>query len=134
MSKAIEARIERLFGYRVSVFIRDAKDIQQVMNSNSILSKRKEDPTKLHVTFLYRSPTENAWDELVMKSAQGDEFIAGEKEMYIFCPNGYGRTKWTNNYFEKKLRVAATTRNWKTINTLYAMAAGQDICNHAPKN
>jgi hypothetical protein len=56
---------------------------------------------------LYRSPTENAWDELVMKSAQGDEFIAGEKEIYVFCPNGYGRTKWTNNYFEKKLRVAA---------------------------
>ena len=30
-------------------------------------------------------------------------------------PNGYGKSKLSNVFIEKKLRVRATTRNWKTV-------------------
>jgi uncharacterized protein (DUF1697 family) len=33
-------------------------------------------------------------------------------------PNGYGRTNLNNNFFEKKLGISATTRNWRTVNKL----------------
>jgi uncharacterized protein (DUF1697 family) len=46
----------------------------------------------------------------------------GECEIFLFCPGGYGKTKLSNNYFEKKLKIAATTRNWNTINALFNMA------------
>lgn len=36
-------------------------------------------------------------------------------------PNGYGRTKLSNAFFERKLKVAATTRNWKTVTALHDM-------------
>lgn len=41
--------------------------------------------------------------------------------MYLFCPNGYGRTKLSNAFFERKLKVPATTRNWKTVTALHDM-------------
>ena len=46
-----------------------------------------------------------------------------EQEIFLFCPGGYGRTKLSNNFFEKKLGVVATTRNWKSVNALYEMAS-----------
>jgi len=48
-----------------------------------------------------------------------DEFVIIGKEVYVHCPNGYGNTKLTNTFFEKKLKLSATTRNWKTVNAIY---------------
>ena len=45
-------------------------------------------------------------------------------EAYLFCPDGYGRSKLSNAYLERELRLAATTRNWKTVTALAELAAG----------
>jgi len=39
----------------------------------------------------------------------------------LYYPGGYGNAKMDNNFFEKKLKVKATTRNWKTVKTLNEM-------------
>ncbi len=44
------------------------------------------------------------------------------QEVYLYCPEGYGRTKLNNTFFERALRVTATTRTWKTVTTLADMA------------
>ena len=51
-----------------------------------------------------------------------DQFVIDGKEIYLFCPGGYGRAKLNNNFFEKRLNVSATTRNWKTVTKLYDLA------------
>jgi uncharacterized protein (DUF1697 family) len=50
---------------------------------------------------------------------EGDEYIISGKEIYLFCSNGYGKTKFSNSFFERKLGITATTRNWKTVNALF---------------
>ena len=47
-----------------------------------------------------------------------DEYRLADSEIYLHCPNGDGRAKLSNTVIEKKLQVDATTRNWKTVNTL----------------
>jgi len=49
---------------------------------------------------------------------QSDEFQILGTTIYLNCPDGYGMTKFSTNFFEKKLCVRATTRNWKTIEEL----------------
>ena len=122
LAELIEAQIEQFFGYSVSVFIRDVKDFERIIASNPFLNERNEDLAKLHVTFLYSSPLGLKLSDLAVPNNEGDEFFVGDKEIYLFCPKGYGRTKLSNNYFERKLKVAATTRNWKTVNVLHKMA------------
>jgi uncharacterized protein (DUF1697 family) len=51
-----------------------------------------------------------------------EEYSISGKETFLFLPNGYGRTKLSNNFFEKKPGVSATTRNWRTVNVLMGMA------------
>ena len=51
-----------------------------------------------------------------------DRYIIAGREVYLYCPNGYGKTKFSNTFFEKKFKVVATTRNWKTVNALADIA------------
>jgi uncharacterized protein (DUF1697 family) len=120
--KRIEEQIEKTYGFTVLVFIRQADELQEILSSNPFLYDRNEDPGKLHVTFLYQSPLEIAWVKLVAPSSILDEFSCGELAVYLYCPNGYGKTKLSNGFFERKLGVSVTTRNWNTVNALSKMA------------
>jgi len=118
----IEAQIEKSFGYAVPVFIRDTNDFQRIIDRNPFLNKKIQDSAKLYVTFLYTSPTESKLSNLSITKNDSDEFSIGDREIFLFCSNGYGKTKLSNSFFEKKLNIHATTRNWKTVNALHNMA------------
>jgi uncharacterized protein (DUF1697 family) len=129
LAKSIEAEIERSFGSTVRVMLRDKNQFQQIVDSNPFSNQRNEDPEKLHVTFLSDSLSKLALRNLPLpvdttryRAVNADEFLVYDTVVYLFCPNGYGRTKLSNSFFERKLSVSATTRNWKTVNALYEIA------------
>jgi uncharacterized protein (DUF1697 family) len=122
LASLIEAQIKQSFGHTVSVLIRSPNDFQRIVDTNPFLHGRNEDPAKLHVTFLYSSPSKSQLSKLDIPKGETDEFFVGNQEIFLFCPNGYGRTKLSNNFFEKKLDTPATTRNWKTVTALHQMA------------
>ncbi len=62
-----------------------------------------------------------------------DEFRLADKEVYLYCPDGYGKTVYSNGYFEKHLGVRATTRNWRTVEKLYEITTGPGQGVAAPK-
>ncbi len=120
LKNSIEAQIEAIFGFSVPVLIRSADDFQRVIKGHPFAH---EDPIRVLVTFLYELPEESKLAELSLYKNKVDQFALGEQEIFLFCPGGYGKTKLSNNFFEKKLGVVATTRNWKSVNTLYEMAS-----------
>jgi uncharacterized protein (DUF1697 family) len=122
LSKQIEAQIERMFGYQVPFFVRTKDEFRRTISSNPFLGERAEDTTQLYVTFLYEPPPDAQVGDLRAPEGIDDEFLMREQEIFLFCPGGYGRTKLNNNFFERKLKVPATTRNWKTVNALFEMA------------
>ena len=116
LSALIELNIKKSFNLDVSVILRNKIDLKRIISDNPFI-KRNEDPSKLHITFLQTPPYYlNKLSSILIDT---DEFIIIDKEIFLFCPNGYGRTKFTNNFFENKLSLTATTRNWNTVNALY---------------
>jgi uncharacterized protein (DUF1697 family) len=83
--------------------------------NNKYADERGEDITKLHATILNTEPLKDLTGLIKGSDYFPDEFYISGKTVYLFCPNGYGNTKLSNSFFEKKLKVQATTRNWKTI-------------------
>ena len=81
----------------------------------------ERDETKLHVTFLARAPESALVDKLDPARGGRDRFHVAGQDVYLHCPDGYGRSKLSNAYFERQLGVAATTRNWKTVTQLGAL-------------
>lgn len=122
LAEQIEQAIRRAFGLPIPVFIRTAADLQRLVDRNPFTHGRSVDPARLHVTFLSRPPDPAERNKLAEYHDPVDEFALGEREVYLYCPNGYGRTKLSNTFFEKKLAVLATTRNWKTVNALLGIA------------
>ena len=47
----------------------------------------------------------------------------GGREVYIYYPDGQGRSRLTNALIEAKLGTRATARNWNTVVRLGALAA-----------
>jgi uncharacterized protein (DUF1697 family) len=119
LSKSIEAQIELTYEFSVPVFIRTGDDFKRVVENHPFA---EEETIRVLVTFLYERPKDSKLEELSHHQDKVDQFAIGEQEIFLFCPGGYGRTKLSNNFFEKKLDVIATTRNWKSVNALYEMA------------
>lgn len=118
----IESRIEQTCGYHVEVFIRKADEVHRILEGNPFLKDRNENTDKLHVSFFYQTPPDPSVAKLTAPSGTTDEFALAEMAVYLFCPNGYGKTKLSNSFFERKLGMLVTTRNWNTVNALYKMA------------
>jgi uncharacterized protein (DUF1697 family) len=121
LAKKIEEKVAREFGFAVPVVVKTAKEIGEVIRNNSLVKEKGIDPSKLHVTFLSCAPERNALKMLDAMAVTPDQFRCSGETIYLYCPNGYGKTKLANNFLEKMLGVSATTRNWKTVNQLYQM-------------
>ena len=80
------------------------------------------DPTKLHVTFEEGEPDPALVRTADTENAKPDEFVLARGEIYLHCPQGYGRTKLNNAFWERRLRIPGTTRNWKTVLALESLA------------
>ena len=118
LKNKIETKISKQYGFSVPVQVLELQKLNKVFANNPFVNKRNEDISKLHVTFLEEVPEAEIRSEIMNIQSTSDEFIISGKVIYVFCPNGYGRTKLNNTFFEKKLKTSATTRNWKTISKL----------------
>lgn len=124
ISRKIEERIAKEFGFRIPVVTRTSAEMGSVIEGNPFPKAKGIDLTKLHVTFLSEAPDPAAVRKLEPLAAAPDEFRSCGSEIYLYCPNGYSNTKLTNNVIEKILAVPATTRNWSTVNKLFEMSLG----------
>ena len=121
LEKKISARIKRDLGLEVTVLVRSGKQFAKTASANPF-AKGKSDPKALHVTFLAAKPAAKRVRELVPSPSPPDEFRVVGRDVFLRCPNGYGRSKLSNAYFEKGLGVGATTRNWRTVTKLAELA------------
>jgi uncharacterized protein (DUF1697 family) len=121
LPEKIAQMILRDFGFSVPVFLRTSKEMEEVIKRNPLLKLPGIDQSKLHVTFLAGEPPKTAPASLQPLAAKSEQFCVVGREIYLYCPDGYGITKLSNTAIEKKLSVGATTRNWKTVHTLLAM-------------
>ena len=119
----IERRIAKELGLDVIVLVRSKADLAKIAADNP-LAKRGVDAAHLHVTFLGERPDAAMVSAIDPKRFLPDTFAVARREVYLCCPNGYGRTKLNNAFFERALATDATTRNWKTVNALLAMTGG----------
>ena len=117
----ISASILDRFGYRIPIVTRTAREIREAVSANPFVAAGM-DADKLHVAFLPEPPDAALVETLDPNRSPGDQFVALGREVYLYCPNGFARTKLTNNYFDSGLSTTSTTRNWRTVLKLLELA------------
>jgi uncharacterized protein (DUF1697 family) len=123
LSKRIGETILRSFGFETPVIVRASKEMRNIVANNPFLKERGVDSSKLHVTFLSETAQRESVKKLEKLATSPDRFFTALREIYLYCPGGYGQTKLSNNAIERALSVRATTRNWKTTNVLFEMVS-----------
>ena len=119
LSILIKNEIRKTFGFDVPTFVESVNFFKELLHGNPYLKDAQKDSSKFHVTILNEQPN----IQLEPTSDKSDEWKCLKNIIYLYCPNGYGRTKFTNTFFEKKLKVSATTRNWKTLSKLLELSS-----------
>jgi len=110
----VSRRIEDKLGLTVPVVVRAAAELASVPSRNPFL-KAGVDADELHVMFLADAPAATAARALDPARSPGDSFALVGRELYLRLPNGAGRSKLTNAYFDKALATVSTARNWRTV-------------------
>ncbi len=115
--------ISERFGYRIPVVMRSARELRDVVPGNPFLAAGADAGT-LHVAFLADVPKPASIAALDAGRCAPDEFAVRRREIYLRLPNGVGRSKLTNAYFDAKLATISTVRNWRTVLTLIERIGG----------
>lgn len=118
LEKRIHDRIYKDFSFQIPVIVLNDKYLSTIQENNPFLKRKEIDLKMLYVTFLAEEPEKENIDKINSAQYLPDEFIMDKMAVYLYCPGGYGNTKLNNNFFENKLKVTATTRNWNTVNKL----------------
>lgn len=122
IAEMIEHAIEKEYKFQVPVLVKQASDLISTIKNNPFSEETRVDLSRVVVTFLESLPAPENLLKLEGVDYPPDQFIIDGMNIYIYCPKSYGNSKLSNNFFERKLKIRATTRNWKTINMLAEMA------------
>ncbi len=104
------------WGFEVDLLVLEENEFLEI-REHPLLSDPERDAKFAHYTILF-GKAEHYPDKCELPLGEGEDVEYGDGIVWVFCPNGYGRTKITNNFFEKKFGINGTTRNWKTVQAL----------------
>lgn len=121
MVSRIESKITADLKLNITVIIRQLKQIKTTIEENPFVNETAEYPKKMCVLFLNQKPEIDKIDKLRSMNFESEKYLITDNEIYLYCENGFGRAKLNTNYFESKLDIRATARNWKTITKLYEL-------------
>ena len=122
LERKIQNQIKTDFGYDVPVIILTLDRLKKIVDANPLMEDPAKEKSFLHYTFLGSVPENYNQVEILKRKSEQEEIYFTDDAIYLYCPNGYGRTKLNNNFLERKLKITATTRNWKTTLKLLELA------------
>lgn len=118
----LEKRIMEVFGHEVPVLIRTSEEWDMAIKANPFLIE-ETNTDKLFITFLSQLPSSELKEELSSMDFSPDQLEIIDKCVYLLCERKYHETKMTHSLIERKLKVKATARNWKTTMKLKEMSS-----------
>jgi uncharacterized protein (DUF1697 family) len=123
---ALETRLQKAFsetfGFEIPVLIRTAEEWADSIAQNPFLKEENVDIDRLHLTCLKELPSPELMEKIKTYQYLPDRYEIIGRNVFIFCAAGYGTSKLVNSFFESKLKISATTRNWKTVMQLNELA------------
>jgi uncharacterized protein (DUF1697 family) len=122
LANKIQNAIERTFGFRPDVILRTPDELRKAIAASPFPAHRKLEPGKILVTFLAAEPGPEAQATLLTLKKHPEELHLQGRELYIYFPDGAGRSKLPWSSVEKLLKTTGTARNWNSVTKMLAIA------------
>lgn len=120
--RKIEKAIHQSLGHEVTVILQTVDDLKDLIKVNPFKRVESEEDIGKVVTFMSAEPKAPRLPFVIVKE-NSEILMIRNRAAFVACrrkPNGmFG---FPNAFFEKEFGVAATTRNWSTVNKILALA------------
>lgn len=123
---AIENKITQgindAFGFEVPILVKPKREIQNILENNPFDNAEDIEANSIYFVLLKEMPESSLIEFFNKEKYDSERFAIIDKCVYLCCKNGYGKAKLNNNLIERKLKVSATTRNYRTMTKLLEMS------------
>jgi uncharacterized protein (DUF1697 family) len=119
----VRALIDKGLGLDVEVTVRSRAELEKVVDRNP-MAEHVDEPAKLHVSFLTGKADSAGLKAIDADAYAPDRFVVDGEQLYLWFENGAGRSKLATLPWRKKIGVAGTARNWRTVLTVLEMLDG----------
>jgi uncharacterized protein (DUF1697 family) len=122
MAKKIQNAIERKFNCRPEVILRTADELRKAIAASPFPGSRGLEPGKILLTFLNAEPGPEAKAVLLKLKNHPEEIHLKGRDLYIYFPNGAGRSKLPWSSIAEVLKTQGTARNWNSVTKMLEIA------------
>lgn len=122
IAKKIQDGIEKSFKFRPDVILRTTEELKKAIATSPFAKSRNLEPGKILITFLSAEPGHEVHANLETLKKHPEELHLKGRELYIYFPNGAGKTKLPWSQVERLLKVTGTARNWNSVTNMLAIA------------
>jgi uncharacterized protein (DUF1697 family) len=117
LAEKIERELKQAFGFEVKTMPRTIAEVEEIAARNPF--RQPETGAKIYVCLLSAAPAADLKDSLAAFENDFEVFRLRNRELYwMIRPHNTRKELFSNNFIEKHLKVAATTRNITTINKM----------------
>lgn len=122
LEKQIHDTILKDFAFEVPTLVKTHQEVRDAFENNPFEKDVTNNPKLFYVVFLKNKPQPENVAHLKTYDYSPEAYILKDKIIYFYAANGAGNAKMSNNFFENKLKVQATTRNWRTTHKLVELS------------
>jgi uncharacterized protein (DUF1697 family) len=120
LSTRIHDAVKNQLEIDVSIVVRTIDEIEDVIGNNP-LDGEFEDYKKMQVLFLNEELPKEKERLLLENSSEGEQFAVRGREIFCHLKSGFADSLLAKGFIEKKLKVVATARNWRTVKKIAEM-------------
>jgi len=124
VTKRIKQATSKTFGCSPEIMLRTVADLRAVVSNNPFAKRTDIEPGKLLVFFLSAFPTTGAALSLQQLAIQPEELHLIGRELFIYFPNGVGKSKLPWARLDRALQAPGTGRNWNSVTKVLEIAEG----------
>ncbi len=110
--------IQNHFDFDVPVIVKTVDDLNQIIEKNPFDSQEDITTNKIYFVLLNSPPAVELLENLSEETFDNEAYAVVDKCLYLKCSLGYGEAKLNNNLIERRLKIKATTRNYRTMNKM----------------
>jgi uncharacterized protein (DUF1697 family) len=122
--RRIARRLRDETGLDIKVLVRTRAELAAAVKRNP-LGKHADNPKHHHVMFLSARPDPELVAAVDPADYEPEMFELHGRELFMWWPAGAHNARLTHSFWERKLKVTATARNWNTVQRLLEMAASE---------
>ena len=111
----VEATVQTVFSLDVTVVVRTAEEIHDIVDSGTFNEEQLAEPRLAHVLFCRETPHPERFREMRAEVVGSEMVKLREDEIFVHYAGRATASRITNSFVERRLGTRVTARNWNTV-------------------